>query len=42
MNGRIKEILQEILKEYTIDKIILFGSRARGDNNADRSDITLF
>ena len=35
MNGKIKEIIQESLKGYTIDKIILFGSRARGDNEED-------
>jgi predicted nucleotidyltransferase len=35
MNEKIKEIIHETLKDYTIDKIILFGSRARGDNNED-------
>jgi predicted nucleotidyltransferase len=35
MNEKIKEIIKETLKDYTIEKIILFGSRARGDNNKD-------
>ena len=35
MNEKIKEVIQNALKEYTIDKIILFGSRARGDNRGD-------
>ena len=35
MNEKIKEIIQVALKEYTVDKIILFGSRARGDNSTD-------
>ena len=30
-NSRIKEIVEKI-KEYNPEKIILFGSRARGDN----------
>ena len=33
MNDKIKDIIKEALKGYHIDKIILFGSRARRDNN---------
>ena len=36
-----KEIVEEISKKYPeIEKVVLFGSRARGDN-ASRSDIDL-
>ena len=35
MNDTIKETITQALKGYTIEKIILFGSRARGDNKAD-------
>lgn len=31
MNKKIKEIIKETLKDYTVEKIILFGSRARGN-----------
>jgi len=31
MNEKIKEIIKNALKNYNIEKIILFGSRARGD-----------
>lgn len=35
MNEKIKQIITDTLKNYTIEKIILFGSRARGDFNSD-------
>ena len=36
-----KEIVEEISKKYPeIEKVVLFGSRARGDNSS-RSDIDL-
>ena len=35
MNDKIKEIITEALNGYNIEKIILFGSRARGDYNED-------
>lgn len=35
MNNKIKDIIKEALKGYTIEKVILFGSRARGDYNDD-------
>jgi len=35
MNDKIKEIITEALKDYNIEKIILFGSRARGDYYED-------
>ncbi len=35
MNDKIKEIIKNALKNYNIEKIILFGSRARGDFNED-------
>jgi len=41
MNGKIKEIIQSALDGYTIEKIILFGSRARGDFNDD-SDYDIY
>jgi predicted nucleotidyltransferase len=41
MNDKIKNIIKKALKGYTIEKIILFGSRARGDFNDD-SDYDLY
>lgn len=41
MNGKIKSIIKNTLKEYTIEKIILFGSRARGDYDKN-SDYDLY
>ncbi len=36
----VKSGITELAKKYGIDRVILFGSRARGDNR-DRSDIDL-
>jgi predicted nucleotidyltransferase len=41
MNDKIKEIIKAALKGYAIEKIILFGSRARGDFNKD-SDYDIY
>ena len=35
MNDKIKEIIKNTLIDYNIEKIILFGSRARGDNSEE-------
>lgn len=35
MNNKIKQTITDTLKNYEIEKIILFGSRARGDNKED-------
>ncbi|MBZ0201503.1 MAG: nucleotidyltransferase domain-containing protein [Ignavibacteria bacterium] len=35
MNEKIKSIIEANLKGYGLEKIILFGSRARGDGDAD-------
>jgi len=35
MNDKIKEIIESALKDYAIEKIILFGSRARGVYSED-------
>lgn len=35
MNERIKNIIESVLKDFTIDKIVLFGSRARNENEID-------
>lgn len=40
LNPKIINIIRFIAQKYDIDKIILFGSRARGDNNP-KSDIDL-
>ena len=40
LNDRIKTEIIELAKIHNINKVILFGSRARGDNNK-RSDIDL-
>ncbi len=36
----VKQFIQKIIKKFTIQKVILFGSRARGDN-LKSSDIDL-
>ena len=41
MNEKIKQIITDTLKNYTIEKIILFGSRARGDFNSE-SDYDIY
>lgn len=41
MNDKIKEIILTALEGYTIEKIILFGSRARGEYNDD-SDYDIY
>lgn len=41
MNGNIKNIIESNLNGYTLEKIILFGSRARGDNDTD-SDYDIY
>ena len=40
LNERVKSEIIELAKKHNLDKIILFGSRARGDNH-ERSDIDL-
>jgi len=35
MKEKIKEIIQKNLNGYHLEKVILFGSRSRGDSNAD-------
>lgn len=35
MKEKIKEIVQKNLNGYHLEKVILFGSRARGDNDAE-------
>jgi uncharacterized protein len=40
LNNNIVESIKKIAKSYYIEKIILFGSRARGDNKAT-SDIDI-
>lgn len=40
LNSNIVESIKKIAKNYYIEKIILFGSRARGDNKAT-SDIDI-
>ena len=40
LRGDIKESIIALAKAYGVDKVILFGSRARGDNR-ERSDIDL-
>lgn len=39
-NGKIYEQIAEIAKQYQMQKIVLFGSRARGDH-WEKSDIDL-
>lgn len=41
MNEKIKSIIKNTLKDFTVEKIILFGSRARGDYDRD-SDYDLY
>lgn len=41
MNEKIKQIITDSLKDYKIEKIILFGSRARGDFNSE-SDYDIY
>ena len=40
LRGDIKDSIIALAKAYDVDKVILFGSRARGDNR-ERSDIDL-
>ena len=40
LRGDIKAGINALAKAYDVDKVILFGSRARGDNR-ERSDIDL-
>ena len=40
MRGDIRQSIIALAKRYDLDKVILFGSRARGDNR-ERSDIDL-
>lgn len=40
LNEKIKNSISSISEKYLIDKVVLFGSRARGDNNPT-SDIDL-
>ena len=40
LDERVKSEIIELAKKYNIEKVILFGSRARGDNH-ERSDIDL-
>lgn len=40
MNDIVLENINEIAKKYNVEKVILFGSRARGDN-LDTSDYDL-
>lgn len=35
MKEKIRNIIEKNLNEYTLEKIILFGSRARGNNDTD-------
>jgi predicted nucleotidyltransferase len=41
MKEKIKEIIQKNLNGYHLEKVILFGSRARGDNDS-KSDYDLY
>ena len=40
LDKRVESEIIELAKKYNIEKVILFGSRARGDNH-ERSDIDL-
>lgn len=40
LNQNIKNEIIDLAKQYHINKVVLFGSRARGDNR-ERSDIDL-
>lgn len=40
LNGRVEREIIALAKKYGVKKVILFGSRARGDNR-ERSDIDL-
>ena len=40
LDKRVEHEIIELAKKYNIEKVILFGSRARGDNH-QRSDIDL-
>ena len=40
LDERVESEIIELAKKYNIEKVILFGSRARGDNR-ERSDIDL-
>ena len=40
MNAKLRMEISILAKKYEIDRVILFGSRARGDNH-ERSDIDL-
>ena len=40
ISGKLKEDIRAVGEKYGVDKIVLFGSRAR-DDNEERSDIDL-
>ncbi len=42
LEAEIKNITDQIVKKYQPEKIILFGSAARGDFDPDKSDLDFF